>query len=72
MKLPALIEPKTKSDSNYFLYCFQSVAELEQKWQSEVEEAQQGKLENNTPFFHDYHFFEVPYPIHFLFFLSFF
>uniref|UniRef100_A0AAY5EB62 HECT domain-containing protein n=1 Tax=Electrophorus electricus TaxID=8005 RepID=A0AAY5EB62_ELEEL len=36
----------------------QSVAELEQKWQSEVGEAQQGKLENNTPFFHDYHFFE--------------
>ncbi|KAG7264886.1 hypothetical protein CRUP_007325, partial [Coryphaenoides rupestris] len=36
----------------------QSVAELEQKWQSEVEEAQQGKLENNSPFFHDYHFFE--------------
>uniref|UniRef100_W5LMJ7 HECT domain E3 ubiquitin protein ligase 4 n=1 Tax=Astyanax mexicanus TaxID=7994 RepID=W5LMJ7_ASTMX len=36
----------------------QSVAELEQKWQSEVDEAQQGKLENNTPFFYDYHFFE--------------
>ncbi|RVE68479.1 hypothetical protein OJAV_G00091690 [Oryzias javanicus] len=36
----------------------QSVAELEQKWQNEVDEAQQGKLENNTPFFHDYHFFE--------------
>ncbi|XP_069038398.1 probable E3 ubiquitin-protein ligase HECTD4 isoform X3 [Lepisosteus oculatus] len=36
----------------------QSVAELEQKWQSEVDEAQQGKLENNAPFFHDYHFFE--------------
>ncbi|KAK6306389.1 hypothetical protein J4Q44_G00233140 [Coregonus suidteri] len=36
----------------------QSVAELEQKWQNEVEEAQQGKLENNAPFFHDYHFFE--------------
>ncbi|KAK7934210.1 hypothetical protein WMY93_005106 [Mugilogobius chulae] len=36
----------------------QSVAELEQKWQNEAEEAQQGKLENNTPFFHDYHFFE--------------
>ncbi|XP_031704959.1 probable E3 ubiquitin-protein ligase HECTD4 isoform X2 [Anarrhichthys ocellatus] len=36
----------------------QSVGELEQKWQNEVEEAQQGKLENNTPFFHDYHFFE--------------
>lgn len=32
---------------------------MEQKWQNEVEEAQQGKLENNTPFFHDYHFFEV-------------
>lgn len=44
------------------LWClcvFQSVAELEQKWQNEVDEAQQGKLENNTPFFHDYHFFEV-------------
>lgn len=38
----------------------QSVAELEQKWQGEVEEAQQGKLENNMPFFYDYHFFEVP------------
>ncbi|KAG2469563.1 HECD4 ligase, partial [Polypterus senegalus] len=36
----------------------QSVAELEQKWQNEVEEAQQGKLENNAPFFNDYHFFE--------------
>ncbi|XP_063042342.1 probable E3 ubiquitin-protein ligase HECTD4 isoform X2 [Engraulis encrasicolus] len=36
----------------------QSVAELEQKWHNEVEEAHQGKLENNTPFFHDYHFFE--------------
>ncbi|XP_067256066.1 probable E3 ubiquitin-protein ligase HECTD4 isoform X7 [Chanodichthys erythropterus] len=36
----------------------QSVAELEQKWQNEVDEAQQGKLENNSPFFHDYHFFE--------------
>uniref|UniRef100_A0A8C2K1G8 HECT domain E3 ubiquitin protein ligase 4 n=2 Tax=Cyprinus carpio TaxID=7962 RepID=A0A8C2K1G8_CYPCA len=36
----------------------QSVAELEQKWQNEAEEAQQGKLENNSPFFHDYHFFE--------------
>uniref|UniRef100_A0A6Q2ZID3 HECT domain-containing protein n=1 Tax=Esox lucius TaxID=8010 RepID=A0A6Q2ZID3_ESOLU len=36
----------------------QSVAELEQKWQNEMEEAQQGKLENNAPFFHDYHFFE--------------
>ncbi|XP_048853239.1 probable E3 ubiquitin-protein ligase HECTD4 isoform X2 [Brienomyrus brachyistius] len=36
----------------------QSVAELEQKWQGEVEEAQQGKLENNMPFFYDYHFFE--------------
>ncbi|XP_027132186.1 probable E3 ubiquitin-protein ligase HECTD4 isoform X1 [Larimichthys crocea] len=36
----------------------QSVAELEQKWQNEVEEAHQGKLENNAPFFHDYHFFE--------------
>ena len=35
------------------------MAELEQKWQSEVDEAQQGKLENNAPFFHDYHFFEV-------------
>ncbi|XP_051557544.1 probable E3 ubiquitin-protein ligase HECTD4 [Myxocyprinus asiaticus] len=36
----------------------QSVAELEQKWQNEVDEAQQGKLENNSPFFHDYHYFE--------------
>ncbi|XP_032954347.1 probable E3 ubiquitin-protein ligase HECTD4 isoform X6 [Rhinolophus ferrumequinum] len=36
----------------------QSVAELEQKWQSEVDEAVQGKLENNTPFFYDYHFNE--------------
>ncbi|TSW08319.1 putative E3 ubiquitin-protein ligase HECTD4 [Bagarius yarrelli] len=36
----------------------QSVAELEQKWQNEVDESHQGKLENNTPFFHDYHFFE--------------
>ncbi|XP_046872567.1 probable E3 ubiquitin-protein ligase HECTD4 isoform X1 [Hypomesus transpacificus] len=36
----------------------QSVAELEQKWQNEVDEAQQGKLENNAPFFHDYHFYE--------------
>lgn len=46
---------------SYVLFCFQSVAELEQKWQNEVEEAQQGKLENNTPFFHDYHFFEVSF-----------
>ncbi|XP_010602797.2 probable E3 ubiquitin-protein ligase HECTD4 [Fukomys damarensis] len=36
----------------------QSVAELEQKWQSEVEDAMQGKLENNMPFFYDYHFNE--------------
>ncbi|XP_058850690.1 probable E3 ubiquitin-protein ligase HECTD4 isoform X1 [Acipenser ruthenus] len=36
----------------------QCVAELEQKWQNEVEEAQQDKLENNSPFFHDYHFYE--------------
>nr|XP_019589535.1 PREDICTED: probable E3 ubiquitin-protein ligase HECTD4 isoform X1 [Rhinolophus sinicus] len=36
----------------------QSVAELEQKWQSEVDEAVQGKLENNMPFFYDYHFNE--------------
>ncbi|XP_077165132.1 putative E3 ubiquitin-protein ligase HECTD4 isoform X4 [Paroedura picta] len=36
----------------------QSVAELEQKWQSEVEDAMQGKLENNVPFFYDYHFNE--------------
>uniref|UniRef100_G1PBB4 HECT domain E3 ubiquitin protein ligase 4 n=1 Tax=Myotis lucifugus TaxID=59463 RepID=G1PBB4_MYOLU len=36
----------------------QSVAELEQKWQSEAEEAAQGKLESNTPFFYDYHFNE--------------
>lgn len=44
--------------------CFQSVAELEQKWQNEVEESQQGKLEDNTPFFHDYHFFEVHFAKH--------
>lgn len=37
----------------------QSVAELEQKWQSEVEDAMHGKLENNVPFFYDYHFNEV-------------
>uniref|UniRef100_A0A4W3K6B9 HECT domain E3 ubiquitin protein ligase 4 n=1 Tax=Callorhinchus milii TaxID=7868 RepID=A0A4W3K6B9_CALMI len=36
----------------------QSVAELEQKWQNEVEDGQQGKMENNVPFFHDYHFNE--------------
>uniref|UniRef100_A0A4X2K6H4 HECT domain E3 ubiquitin protein ligase 4 n=1 Tax=Vombatus ursinus TaxID=29139 RepID=A0A4X2K6H4_VOMUR len=36
----------------------QSVAELEQKWQNEVDDAMQGKLENNTPFFYDYHFNE--------------
>ncbi|XP_059510969.1 probable E3 ubiquitin-protein ligase HECTD4 isoform X1 [Stegostoma tigrinum] len=36
----------------------QSVAELEQKWQNEMEDCQQGKLENNLPFFHDYHFNE--------------
>ncbi|XP_041436316.1 probable E3 ubiquitin-protein ligase HECTD4 isoform X3 [Xenopus laevis] len=36
----------------------QSVAELEQKWQREVEDAQNGKLENNAPFFYDYHFNE--------------
>ncbi|XP_054852988.1 probable E3 ubiquitin-protein ligase HECTD4 isoform X3 [Eublepharis macularius] len=36
----------------------QSVAELEQKWQSEVEDAMHGKLENNVPFFYDYHFNE--------------
>ncbi|XP_058136974.1 probable E3 ubiquitin-protein ligase HECTD4 isoform X6 [Dasypus novemcinctus] len=36
----------------------QSVAELEQKWQSEVDDALQGKLENNMPFFYDYHFNE--------------
>ncbi|MEE6503851.1 hypothetical protein FKM82_004993 [Ascaphus truei] len=36
----------------------QSVAELEQKWQSEVEDALNGKLENNAPFFYDYHFNE--------------
>uniref|UniRef100_A0ACB8FZ56 E3 ubiquitin-protein ligase HTD4 n=1 Tax=Sphaerodactylus townsendi TaxID=933632 RepID=A0ACB8FZ56_9SAUR len=35
----------------------QSVAELEQKWQSEVEDAMHGKLENNVPFY-DYHFNE--------------
>ena len=38
---------------------YQSVAELEQKWQSEVDDAMQGKLENNMPFFYDYHFNEV-------------
>uniref|UniRef100_A0A8C3LBS9 HECT domain E3 ubiquitin protein ligase 4 n=1 Tax=Chrysolophus pictus TaxID=9089 RepID=A0A8C3LBS9_CHRPC len=37
----------------------QSVAELEQKWQSEVDDAMHGKLENNVPFFYDYHFNEV-------------
>ena len=42
----------------YILIC-QSVAELEQKWQSEVDDAMQGKLENNMPFFYDYHFNEV-------------
>ncbi|XP_006894741.1 PREDICTED: probable E3 ubiquitin-protein ligase HECTD4 [Elephantulus edwardii] len=36
----------------------QSVAELEQKWQSEVDDALHGKLENNIPFFYDYHFNE--------------
>uniref|UniRef100_A0A452TXS8 HECT domain E3 ubiquitin protein ligase 4 n=1 Tax=Ursus maritimus TaxID=29073 RepID=A0A452TXS8_URSMA len=36
----------------------QSVAELEQKWQSEVDDAMQGKLENDVPFFYDYHFNE--------------
>lgn len=41
------------------LFWGQSVAELEQKWQSEVEEAMHGKLENNMPFFYDYHFNEV-------------
>lgn len=46
-----------------FVAILQSVAELEQKWQNEVEEAQQGKLENNAPFFHDYHFFEVHIPL---------
>lgn len=40
-------------------FCVQSVAELEQKWQSEVDDAIQGKLENNMPFFYDYHFNEV-------------
>lgn len=47
-----------------FLFC-QSVAELEQKWQSEVEDAMHGKLENNAPFFYDYHFNEVGI-VHFL------
>ena len=32
---------------------------MEQKWQSEVDDAMQGKLENNMPFFYDYHFNEV-------------
>ncbi|XP_062445742.1 probable E3 ubiquitin-protein ligase HECTD4 isoform X1 [Rhea pennata] len=36
----------------------QSVAELEQKWQNEVDDAMHGKLENNVPFFYDYHFSE--------------
>ncbi|XP_053555727.1 probable E3 ubiquitin-protein ligase HECTD4 [Bombina bombina] len=36
----------------------QSVAELEQKWQNEVDDAVNGKLENNAPFFYDYHFNE--------------
>ncbi|XP_014109260.1 PREDICTED: probable E3 ubiquitin-protein ligase HECTD4 isoform X5 [Pseudopodoces humilis] len=36
----------------------QSVAELEQKWQNEVDDATHGKLENNVPFFYDYHFNE--------------
>ncbi|NWS61129.1 HECD4 ligase, partial [Chunga burmeisteri] len=36
----------------------QSVAELEQKWQNEVDDAMHGKLENNIPFFYDYHFNE--------------
>ncbi|XP_078523549.1 putative E3 ubiquitin-protein ligase HECTD4 isoform X2 [Lissotriton helveticus] len=36
----------------------QSVAELEQKWQNEVEDALKGKLENDAPFFYDYHFNE--------------
>ncbi|PIO40411.1 hypothetical protein AB205_0051630, partial [Aquarana catesbeiana] len=35
-----------------------SVAELEQKWQNEVEDALNGKLENNAPFFYDYHYNE--------------
>lgn len=38
---------------------YQSVAELEQKWQNEVDDAMHGKLENNVPFFYDYHFNEV-------------
>lgn len=42
-----------------FSFFGQSVAELEQKWQSEVEDAMHGKLENNVPFFYDYHFNEV-------------
>ncbi|XP_038229208.1 probable E3 ubiquitin-protein ligase HECTD4 isoform X4 [Dermochelys coriacea] len=36
----------------------QSVAELEQRWQNEVDDATHGKLENNVPFFYDYHFNE--------------
>ncbi|XP_069475595.1 probable E3 ubiquitin-protein ligase HECTD4 isoform X3 [Ambystoma mexicanum] len=36
----------------------QSVAELEQKWHNEVEDALKGKLENNATFFYDYHFNE--------------
>lgn len=35
------------------------MAELEQKWQNEVDDAMHGKLENNVPFFYDYHFNEV-------------
>lgn len=35
------------------------MAELEQKWQNEVDDAMHGKLENNIPFFYDYHFNEV-------------
>uniref|UniRef100_K7F6L4 HECT domain E3 ubiquitin protein ligase 4 n=1 Tax=Pelodiscus sinensis TaxID=13735 RepID=K7F6L4_PELSI len=36
----------------------QSVAELEQRWQNEVDDSIHGKLENNVPFFYDYHFNE--------------
>lgn len=43
----------------FYILMYQSVAELEQKWQSEVDDAMQGKLENNMPFFYDYHFNEV-------------
>lgn len=45
--------------TSFYVLMYQSVAELEQKWQSEVDDAVQGKLENDAPFFYDYHFNEV-------------